>query len=161
MRYPKEDWPGRTSRIRAKRGRRFVRLGFAVWLLIAVGLTHAPLSQAAAGDGTPETSITGNPRGLTGAASVTFRFASDASTSGARLAWVDRGEILAIVPAWGDIDNLTRNAAGDEGPTWSPDGTKLAFSSDRDGLVDLYAMNADGTGVVRLGDSPGQNWDPA
>jgi hypothetical protein len=31
---------------------------------------------------------------------------------------------------------------------WSPDGTGIAFSSDRDGPLDLYIMNADGSNVV-------------
>ena len=35
-------------------------------------------------------------------------------------------------------------------PAWSPDGSRIAFVSDRDGSVDIYAMKADGTGVTRL-----------
>lgn len=35
-------------------------------------------------------------------------------------------------------------------PSWSPDGTKIAFSSRRSGTFDIYVMNADGTGTRRL-----------
>ncbi len=35
-------------------------------------------------------------------------------------------------------------------PAWSPDGSSIAFTSDRDGRVDIYVMNADGSGVRRL-----------
>jgi len=35
-------------------------------------------------------------------------------------------------------------------PAWSPDGTKIAFSSRRSGSYDVYVMNADGTGTRRL-----------
>ncbi|MEO6877382.1 MAG: hypothetical protein ABI205_02800 [Gemmatimonadaceae bacterium] len=35
-------------------------------------------------------------------------------------------------------------------PLVSPDGSHIAFHSDRDGPSDLYIMNADGSGVVRL-----------
>jgi len=33
---------------------------------------------------------------------------------------------------------------------WSPDGTRIAFSSERDGDWHLYLMNADGSGVIPL-----------
>jgi TolB protein len=35
-------------------------------------------------------------------------------------------------------------------PTWSPDGSKIAFAGFRDGNGDVYIMNADGTGQTRL-----------
>lgn len=34
--------------------------------------------------------------------------------------------------------------------SWSPDGKKLAFSSERDGNWEIYVLNADGTGLQRL-----------
>jgi Tol biopolymer transport system component len=46
--------------------------------------------------------------------------------------------------------NLTNNAAFDGTNTWSPDGTKIAFVSDRDGNSEIYVMNADGSGQTRL-----------
>src|SRR3990170_6246104 len=39
--------------------------------------------------------------------------------------------------------NLTNDPATDYAPAWSPDGTKIAFYSDRDGNLDVYVMNAD------------------
>jgi len=35
-------------------------------------------------------------------------------------------------------------------PAWSPDGTRIAFSSRRGGSFDIYVMNADGTGTEQL-----------
>ncbi len=35
---------------------------------------------------------------------------------------------------------LTTGSYTDGGPTWSPDGTKLAFASDRDGDMEIYVM---------------------
>ena len=35
-------------------------------------------------------------------------------------------------------------------PAWSPDGSRIAFSSDRDGMTSIYVMNADGSNVTRL-----------
>jgi dipeptidyl aminopeptidase/acylaminoacyl peptidase len=38
-------------------------------------------------------------------------------------------------------------------PTWAPDGSKIAFESDREGAVAVYAMDADGTRPARLTDA--------
>ena len=46
--------------------------------------------------------------------------------------------------------NLTNNPAVDEGPVWSPDGSKILFETNRDGNWAVYVMNADGSGVNRL-----------
>ncbi len=46
-------------------------------------------------------------------------------------------------------------------PAWSPDGTKIAFSSNRDGNDEIYTMNPDGTGVTRLTFAPGVDLNPA
>jgi Tol biopolymer transport system component len=35
-------------------------------------------------------------------------------------------------------------------PSWSPDGTKIAFTSDQTGSLDIFVMNADGTSIVSL-----------
>ncbi|MEA3238667.1 MAG: PKD domain-containing protein, partial [Candidatus Bipolaricaulota bacterium] len=35
-------------------------------------------------------------------------------------------------------------------PAWSPDGTKIAFSTDKDTAINIYVMDADGTGVQTL-----------
>jgi Tol biopolymer transport system component len=50
--------------------------------------------------------------------------------------------------------NLTNSTSDDVGPSWSPDGTKIAFFSDRDGDYDIYVMNSDGTSVVQLTNDP-------
>ena len=34
-------------------------------------------------------------------------------------------------------------------PVWSPDGAKIAFSSDRDGNREIYEMDSDGANVTR------------
>jgi TolB protein len=46
--------------------------------------------------------------------------------------------------------NLTQNSGDDTGPVWSPDGSKIAFESWRDGARAVYVMNADGTNLRRL-----------
>ena len=39
-------------------------------------------------------------------------------------------------------------------PSFSPDGSKIAFSSDRDGNYEIYVMNADGSNQTRLTNNP-------
>lgn len=65
---------------------------------------------------------------------------------------------------------LTSTAARDATPAWSPDGTKIAFSSNRDDPspatcsscnYEIYVMNADGTGAQRLTFAAGQDSSPA
>jgi Tol biopolymer transport system component len=46
-------------------------------------------------------------------------------------------------------------------PTWSTDGTKIAFMSARDGNPEVYVMNADGTSQTRLTSFPGVDARPS
>src|SRR5436853_386165 len=59
--------------------------------------------------------------------------------------------------------NLTNTpAAADQKPAWSPDGTKIAFWSDRDaGNEEIYVMNADGSNPVDLTNDPNTDFQPA
>ena len=57
--------------------------------------------------------------------------------------------------------NLTMNTHPDAGPvTWSADGSKMAFVSERDGNQEIYVMNADGTGVRNVSNHPGRDETP-
>lgn len=54
------------------------------------------------------------------------------------------------------LRRLTVDTANNEQPRWSPDGTRIVFSSDRaSGHLDIYVMNADGSGQTRLTSLPG------
>ncbi|HKD35373.1 MAG TPA: hypothetical protein VKB78_01190, partial [Pirellulales bacterium] len=60
-------------------------------------------------------------------------------------------EVFVVDPETGDALNLTRSPKSeDRYPCWSPDGNRVAFTSNRDGPYNLYVMNADGTGAKRL-----------
>jgi TolB protein len=55
-------------------------------------------------------------------------------------------------------DNATM---GDQDPIWSPDGTKIVFVRDRNGLTDVFTMNADGTGKKNLTRNQANDQDPS
>jgi TolB protein len=50
-------------------------------------------------------------------------------------------------------------------PAWSPDGSRIAFMTNRDGNLEIYAMNKDGSNVRRLTNHPANDttptWSPA
>ncbi len=72
-------------------------------------------------------------------------------------------EIYTMYPDGSNLTRLTNNPAQDFvpawsrniTPAWSPDGSQIAFVSDRDGYYsmgnyEIYVMNADGSGQIRL-----------
>jgi TolB protein len=57
--------------------------------------------------------------------------------------------------------NLSSNPFRDWFPTWSPDGTQIAFASLRDGNAEIYVVNADGSRLTNLTQHGGQDFCPA
>jgi tricorn protease len=69
------------------------------------------------------------------------------SPTGTRAAFEARGEIFTVPSEKGDFRNLTQSSgAHDRGPTWSPDGTHVAWLSDASGEYQL--MIGEPTGVT-------------
>ena len=92
---------------------------------------------------------------------ITHGFSPAWSADGARLAYECGPDICAINPDGSGFAQLTTNAASNRHPTWSPDGTKIAFSAATSGVPDLWVMAADGSGAVRLTQNAGFVGSPA
>jgi hypothetical protein len=61
--------------------------------------------------------------------------------------------------ASGKQTTLQAGNENDYSPAWSPDGSSIAFASDRDGNARVFTMHPDGTGVTALTD--GSSYDAA
>jgi len=60
------------------------------------------------------------------------------------------------------VSRLTSAAYDDIAPVWSPDGSKIAFQSFRNGVNNqIYVMNADGSGQVNISNSTANDTQPA
>lgn len=69
--------------------------------------------------------------------------------------------IFSIKPDGSDRRQLTDTQAQDWEPVWSPDGTTIAFTSDRDGDYEIFLMQADGTGLKQLTSNTAVDRHPA
>ena len=74
----------------------------------------------------------------------------------------DNFEIYVMDGDGGSRENLSNHPVDDEDPDWSPDGTKIAFVSPRNGggEYQIYVMDADGKNQIRLTDGPGAKREP-
>ncbi len=72
------------------------------------------------------------------------------SPDGRTLAFSSAGDVWVVPIEGGDARRLTVNPADDGHPVWSPDGSHIAFESDRHGASNVFVMTHDGDDVRRL-----------
>ena len=75
------------------------------------------------------------------------------SPDGSEIVFTWRGDLWKVPSAGGLAARLTANPRDDLRSAWSPDGSQLAFSSDRSGWENIHLMNADGTNVRQITDT--------
>ena len=82
--------------------------------------------------------------------------AASLSPTGARALFEARGEIFTVPGEKGDVRNLSRHSgAADRSPAWSPDGSRIAWFSDRSGEYQLLIADQAGLKPPRAISLPG------
>jgi Tol biopolymer transport system component len=74
----------------------------------------------------------------------------DLLTLTGRIAFVRNGQIYVMNANGTGVTRLTNSTALNEAPTWSPDGSRIAFVRSITVSPEIFVMNANGTGVTRL-----------
>ncbi|PYI93836.1 MAG: hypothetical protein DMF03_00190 [Verrucomicrobia bacterium] len=93
-------------------------------------------------------------------------FFPDPSPDGDWLAYYSSGkqqDIFIIRTDGTSMRQLTDDAFKDREPRWSPDGKRIAFTSDRSGSSEIWAINRDGSGLQQLTQMAGAHhpvWSP-
>ncbi|MFH1681531.1 MAG: peptidase S41, partial [Candidatus Eisenbacteria bacterium] len=86
------------------------------------------------------------------------------SPDGEWIAFAWRGDIWKVPAGGGEAIRLTVHPAGDHSPSWSPDGLRIAFVSERSGDYDVFVMSAGGGLPLRVtyhsGDDLEVSWHP-
>lgn len=65
----------------------------------------------------------------------------------------ETADLYSLSLETGESKQLTSGGHRNLHPAWSPNGEHIAFVSDREGNMELYIMNANGSGIIRLTDS--------
>ncbi|WP_242464504.1 S41 family peptidase [Halorhodospira abdelmalekii] len=72
------------------------------------------------------------------------------SPDGSTIVFSWGGDLWRVAASGGEATRLTAHALDDLHSAWSPDGRALVFSSMRDGYLNLYHMQRDGSGLRQL-----------
>lgn len=72
------------------------------------------------------------------------------SPDGSTIAFCYKGDIWSVPATGGTAVRLTSQEGYDSNPIWSPDGTEIAFASNRKGGNDVYVMSSRGGDARRL-----------
>lgn len=125
--------------------------GFQMYVMNADGSEQRRLGDIQPGDNThPSWSPDGNQ--------IAFQSKRDTNANPQD----DNLDIYVMNSDGSNVSPLITHSVDDSEPSWSSDGHKIAFLSERSGQDEVYIMNADGTGIEQLTELPvlksGLNW---
>ena len=95
-----------------------------------------------------------------GALPINYAHPSPNGTSVALTTAGSREDLYVLDLEGGDLRQLTDDPFRERGPQWSPDGSKIAFYSNRSGTYQLWSIRPDGSGLRQLTDLPDGAWFP-
>ena len=72
------------------------------------------------------------------------------SKDGSTIAFAYQGDIYTVASSGGEARRITLHEAYESHPRWSPDGTKIVYSSTRYGNADIFIVDAKGGEPTRL-----------
>ncbi len=86
-----------------------------------------------------------------------------AALFGALLTWwaLPRARSGADLPTLASVSPLTHDPGISEWPTWSPDGSVLAFASNRSGNFEIYVRRVEGGQEINVTDDKAEDYQPA
>jgi Tol biopolymer transport system component len=105
-------------------------------------------------DGTGETRLTDNSTDDTNPQWAGGKIAMHARSGGRTPA------IWIVNPDGSGLTRLTASSGYDQMASWSPDGTRIAFTRSVGGNFDIFVMNADGSGQVDLTNDEANDFSP-
>jgi Tol biopolymer transport system component len=130
-------------------------MGRFLWIPLAVALVlegcngdidrHRPQDRSSPSQASADTSTLGG---------------ADLPSFSGRIAFDNFEDVWTIDADGTDLTRLTRAPYPEFDSSWSPDGTEIAFRSERSGEPEIWIMNADGTGRRRLTEGLSPAWSP-
>ncbi len=77
----------------------------------------------------------------------------DISPDGSEICFVYRDDLWIVPYEGGTAIRLTDTESSDSGPVYSPDGSQIAFDSNREGFRAIYIISSEGGEITRVGET--------